>query len=47
MVVLELKRQGGKVTPEQREWLSAFAETGVDAYIVYGDALDELATLLA
>jgi hypothetical protein len=47
MVVIELKSQGGKATPEQRQWLKAFAETGVDAYIVYGDAIDELATLLA
>ena len=47
MVVLELKRDGASATPEQRQWLRAFAETGVEAYIVYGDALDELATLLA
>lgn len=43
LVAIELKRiEGGKVSPEQKEWLAALSNAGADAFISYGadDAIE-------
>lgn len=45
LIAIELKRvKGSKVSPEQREWLSALSKSGVDSFISYGakDAIEYL-----
>ena len=33
---IELKRQGGRLTPEQKEWLERLREQGYHAAVAYG-----------
>lgn len=41
MIVAELKREGGKFTPAQNEWLDAFKEIpGVEVYKLYPGDFD-------
>jgi hypothetical protein len=48
LLMRELKRQSGRVTPEQKAWLAALADAGVDAGVwrpadlLSGQILDEL-----
>jgi hypothetical protein len=35
MLAIELKRKGGRVTPEQKEWISDLAACGVEAHILW------------
>ena len=48
ILYLELKGWGGKVSDEQREWLTALADAGGEAYIVTttGDKARDMAALM-
>ena len=48
LIAIELKRsKGGKVSPEQKEWLSALSKAGVDAFVSYGakDAIEYIESI--
>lgn len=48
LVFLELKKAGGRPTPEQREWVAALQRVdGVEAYIVDPTDADDVWALLA
>lgn len=47
VVFLELKRQSGKPSDAQKEWLNALHNAGAEAYIVRPSDLDLLAIVLA
>ena len=37
LIAIEMKREkGGKVSPEQQDWLDALAKAGVDGYVAHG-----------
>lgn len=37
LIAIEMKREkGGKVSPEQQDWLDALAKVGVDGYVAHG-----------
>lgn len=43
LIAIELKRvKGGKVSPEQKEWIIALNKANIDAFVSYGakDAID-------
>lgn len=46
MLVAELKVKGGRVTPQQREWLDAFAKCGCESYVWYPHNWDEVVKTL-
>lgn len=46
LIVAELKKEGGKVSEAQREWLQAFALTGVDAYTWWPHDIEEVEEVL-
>lgn len=47
VVFLELKTEKGKPSPDQRDWLVALIQAGVEAYIARPRDLDDLADLLS
>jgi len=47
IVFLELKKELGKTTPEQDEWLAALQQAGVEARVVRPSDWDWIVTLLA
>ena len=48
LVIAELKRTGGKVSPQQQEWLSALqACAGVECYIWYPNDWEQILSVLA
>jgi hypothetical protein len=47
LIVVELKREQGKPTPAQKEWLDGFAAVGVETYLWRPGDLDEIATVLS
>ncbi len=46
IIVAELKAGTGRLSTEQREWLRAFQEAGIDAYVWRPDDWPEIATVL-
>lgn len=42
VVFVELKAEGGKTTPEQLDWLHAFRDAGVEAYIYRPRAREDI-----
>ena len=47
LIIVELKRIGGKISPAQREWLSALqACTGVECYIWYPNDWEKIVRTL-
>jgi len=48
LIIVELKRVGGKVSPQQEEWLSALqACDGVECYIWYPHDWEKIVEILA
>jgi hypothetical protein len=47
IIFAELKRDKGKPTPAQKEWLDALAGAGAEAYLWIPSDLDEIATILS
>lgn len=47
VVYLELKREKGKLTAKQREWLLALLNTGAEAYVARPGDLEALGRVLA
>lgn len=47
LIFLELKRETGKLTVEQRDWLAAMVQTGAEVYVVRPRDLEELAAVLS
>lgn len=47
VVYLELKRERGRLSPAQREWLRALLDGGAEAYVVRPRDLDALVNVLA
>lgn len=47
LLVLECKRQDGRVTPEQQRWIDALTACGVDARIVRPVDYDDLLEILS
>ncbi len=46
-IALELKAAGGKLRPEQADWLRALLDAGQETYVVRAADLDALALILA
>jgi hypothetical protein len=42
MVVIECKKELGKVEPEQQEWLDAFAACGAEVHVVRPSNMDDV-----
>lgn len=47
VIYLELKREKGKLSPEQRRWVTALLDAGAEIYVVRPSDLDDLALVLA
>lgn len=47
VVFLEVKRQTGRLSPPQREWITALLNGGAEVYVVRPDDLQWLAIVLA
>ena len=47
LIFAELKSEKGKLRPEQKEWIAALEETGVEVYVLRPSQLQEIADLLA
>jgi VRR-NUC domain len=46
VVFAELKREGGKLTAAQREWITALQRAGAETYVWVPSMLDEVAGVL-
>ena len=46
-IMLELKREKGKLTPAQKQWLADLASAGLEVYLIRPRDLDALAVVLA
>ena len=46
LIFAELKREKGKLTDSQREWLKALEEAGAECYVWYPHQWDEIAEIL-
>lgn len=46
LVLVELKREGGRTTPAQRSWIRALLAANVECYVVRPRDLDDLARVL-
>lgn len=47
VVFIELKREGGKLSDAQKEWLAALLQAGAETYLIRPRHLDQLALILA
>ena len=46
IVAIEVKRQGGKLTPEQSQWLADLAACGIETHVAEPSDFDAIASIL-
>jgi hypothetical protein len=42
LVIVEFKREGGRLSQHQKRWLSAFSACGVETHTLYPSQMDEV-----